>query len=233
MDNIKWIKEKIRSTLDYQYITKIVDDYLEKNDKDFLKQYQKNDLDFIYISKQETMDIILIAISHISKNLSIDKKYQQMKEYILKNHLKKLDLILSSLNEEDRIDAGLGFTFIEYSPLYQEKEVKDTFAKYFMDKILLENKEQLSQKINETFKTIQKFHQYGVKRYIIDYLSFYDKYLANYIAINPKLISKELLQSLDMNSFFQSQEENQPYLSVKKAFSQNKILILSKKQNHQ
>ena len=38
MDNIKWIKKQIRSTLDYQYITKIVDDYLEKNDKDFLKQ---------------------------------------------------------------------------------------------------------------------------------------------------------------------------------------------------
>ena len=46
MDNIKWIKKQIRSTLDYQYITKIVDDYLEKNDKDFLKQYQENDLDF-------------------------------------------------------------------------------------------------------------------------------------------------------------------------------------------
>ena len=83
MDNIKWIKKQIRSTLDYQYITKIVDDYLEKNDKDFLKQYHENNLDFIYISKQETMDIIFIAISHISKNSSVDKKYQQMKEYIL------------------------------------------------------------------------------------------------------------------------------------------------------
>lgn len=229
MDNIKWIKKQIRSTLDYQYITKIVDDYLEKNDKDFLKQYQENNLDFIYISKQETMDIIFIAISHISKNSPVDKKYQQMKEYILKNHLKKLDLILSSLNEEDRIDAGVGFAFIEYSPLYQEKEVKDTFAKYFMDKILSENKEQLSKKINKTFKTIQKFHQYGVKRYIIDYLSFYDKYLANYIAINHKLISKELLQSLNISFFFQSQEENQSHLPIKKDSTQNKILILSKK----
>ena len=229
MDNIKWIKKQIRSTLDYQYITKIVDDYLEKNDKDFLKQYQENNLDFIYISKQETMDIIFIAISHISKNSSVDKKYQQMKEYILKNHLKKLDLILSSLNEEDRIDAGVGFAFTEYSPLYQEKEVKDTFAKYFMDKILSENKEQLSKKINKTFKTIQKFHQYGVKRYIIDYLSFYDKYLANYIAINHKLISKELLQSLNISFFFQSQEENQSHLPIKKDSTQNKILILSKK----
>lgn len=229
MDNIKWIKKQIRSTLDYQYITKIVDDYLEKNDKDFLKQYQENNLDFIYISKQETMDIIFIAISHISKNSAVDKKYQQMKEYILKNHLKKLDLILSSLNEEDRIDAGVGFAFIEYSPLYQEKEVKDTFAKYFMDKILSENKEQLSKKINKTFKTIQKFHQYGVKRYIIDYLSFYDKYLANYIAINHKLISKELLQSLNISFFFQSQEENQSHLPIKKDSTQNKILILSKK----
>lgn len=229
MDNIKWIKKQIRSTLDYQYITKIVDDYLEKNDKDFLKQYQENNLDFIYISKQETMNIIFPAISHISKNSSVDKKYQQMKEYILKNHLKKLDLILSSLNEEDRIDAGVGFAFIEYSPLYQEKEVKDTFAKYFMDKILSENKEQLSKKINKTFKTIQKFHQYGVKRYIIDYLSFYDKYLANYIAINHKLISKELLQSLNISFFFQSQEENQSHLPIKKDSTQNKILILSKK----
>ena len=229
MDNIKWIKKQIRSTLDYQYITKIVDDYLEKNDKDFLKQYQENNLDFIYISKQETMDIIFFAISHISKNSSVDKKYQQMKEYILKNHLKKLDLILSSLNEEDRIDAGVGFAFIEYSPLYQEKEVKDTFAKYFMDKILSENKEQLSKKINKTFKTTQKFHQYGVKRYIIDYLSFYDKYLANYIAINHKLISKELLQSLNISFFFQSQEENQYHLPIKKDSTQNKILILSKK----
>lgn len=229
MDNIKWIKKQIRSTLDYQYITKIVDDCLEKNDKDFLKQYQENNLDFIYISKQETMDIIFIAISHISKNSAVDKKYQQMKEYILKNHLKKLDLILSSLNEEDRIDAGVGFAFIEYSPLYQEKEVKDTFAKYFMDKILSENKEQLSKKINKTFKTIQKFHQYGVKRYIIDYLSFYDKYLANYIAINHKLISKELLQSLNISFFFQSQEENQSHLPIKKDSTQNKILILSKK----
>ena len=175
------------------------------------------------------MDIIFIAISHISKNSSVDKKYQQMKEYILKNHLKKLDLILSSLNEEDRIDAGVGFAFIEYSPLYQEKEVKDTFAKYFMDKILSENKEQLSKKINKTFKTTQKFHQYGVKRYIIDYLSFYDKYLANYIAINHKLISKELLQSLNISFFFQSQEENQSHLPIKKDSTQNKILILSKK----
>lgn len=229
MKDSKWVKKQIRSTLDYQYITKIVDDYLEKNDKDFLKQYQENNLDFIYISKQETMDIIFIAISHISKNSPVDKKYQQMKEYILKNHLKKLDLILSSLNEEDRIDAGVGFAFIEYSPLYQEKEVKDTFAKYFMDKILSENKEQLSKKINKTFKTIQKFHQYGVKRYIIDYLSFYDKYLANYIAINHKLISKELLQSLNISFFFQSQEENQSHLPIKKDSTQNKILILSKK----
>ena len=229
MDNIKWIKKQIRSTLDYQYITKIVDDYLEKNDKDFLKQYQENDLDFIYISKQETMNIILIAMSHLEERSIINEKYQQMKEYILKNHLKKLDLILSSLNEEDRIDAGVGFAFIEYSSLYQEKEVKDTFAKYFMDKILSENKEQLSKKINKTFKTIQKFQQYGVKRYIIDYLSFYDKYLANYIAINHKLISKELLQSLNINSFFQYQEENQTHLPIKKDSTQNKILILSKK----
>ena len=36
-----------------------------------------------------------------------------------------------------------------------------------------------------------------------------------------------------MNSFFQSQEENQPHLPIKKALFQNKILILSKKQNHQ
>ena len=225
MDNIKGIKKQIRSTLDYQYITKIVDDYLEKNDKDFLKQYQENDLDFIYISKQETMNIIFIAISHISKNLSIDKKYQQMKEYILNNHLKKLDLILSSLNEEDRIDAGVGFAFIEYSPLYQEKEVKDTFAKYFIDKILSENKEQLSKKINKTFKTIQKFQQYGVKRYIIDYLSFYDKYLANYVAIHPYLLSSKLFQTLNIPYNFQNQEETTQHTHPFK----NKILILSKK----
>ena len=98
-----------------------------------------------------------------------------------------------------------------------------------MDKILSENKEQLSKKINKTFNTIQKFHQYGVKRYIIDYLSFYDKYLANYIAINHKLISKELLQSLNISFFFQSQEENQSHLQIKKDSTQNKILILSKK----
>lgn len=35
MNNIKWIKKQIRSTLDYQYITKIVDDYLEKTIKIF------------------------------------------------------------------------------------------------------------------------------------------------------------------------------------------------------
>ena len=79
MDNIKGIKKQIRSTLDYQYITKIVDDYLEKNDKDFLKQYQENDLDFIYISKQETMNIILIAMSHLEERSIINEKYQQMK----------------------------------------------------------------------------------------------------------------------------------------------------------
>lgn len=55
MDNIKWIKKQIRSTLDYQYITKIVDDYLEKNDKDFLKQYQENNLDFIYSNYSHPM----------------------------------------------------------------------------------------------------------------------------------------------------------------------------------
>lgn len=229
MDNIKGIKKQIRSTLNYQYITKIVDDYLEQNDKDFLKEYQEGDPDFIYICKQETMDIIFIAVSHMSKNSSVDKKYQEMKEYILANHLKKLNLILSSLDEKNRMDAGVGFAFIEYNSPYQEKEVKEAFAQYFINKILLENKEQLSKKIKETFKTIQKFHQYGVKRYIIDYLSFYDEYLANYTVIHPKLISKELLQSLDVNSYFQSQEENQSHLPIKKDSTQNKILILSKK----
>lgn len=225
MQDTKWIKQKIRNTLDYQKIIKIVDEYLEKNDQEFLTKYQENDLDFIYISKPETTNIILIAMSYLEERFFINEKYQKMKAYILANHLKKLDLILSSLDEEDKLDIGLGFAFIEYSPLYQEKEVKDTFAKYFINKVLFQDKEKILTKIKETFKTEENFKSYGIKRYMIEYLSCFDIYLANYIAINPYLLSPKLFQTLNIPYNFKNQEETTQHSHS----SKNKILFFSKK----
>lgn len=225
MQDTKWIKQKIRNTLDYQKIIKIVDKYLEENDQEFLTKYQENDLDFIYISKPETTNIILIAMSYLEERFFINEKYQKMKAYILANHLKKLDLILSSLDEEDKLDIGLGFAFIEYSPLYQEKEVKDTFAKYFINKVLFQDKEKILTKIKETFKTEENFKSYGIKRYMIEYLSCFDIYLATYIAINPYLLSPKLFQTLNIPYHFKNQEETTQHPHP----SKNKILFFSKK----
>ena len=86
MDNIKWIKKQIRSTLDYQYITKIVDDYfslvqISREDQDkLLKDYSHG--------MKNKMQILINVIAH-PRVILLDEPLTSL-DVVVQDEMKKL-----------------------------------------------------------------------------------------------------------------------------------------------
>ena len=198
MDEYNKVIKTIKKTFNYDLMCSLTEVYLEKYDKGFLNHYlnREQEIDYIYSTKIETMNIIFLLSERLPKTHQFYSLYLDQKNYIITNYLKKLKLI-SNHSDVDSLEFGLGFIFFMKKDLFKEEIVRTTFASFFLENIFIVENDQFYHSLKKCFLNEKQLTQYGLKRYMINYLRNYDDTLANYIETHINLLSKDLLLNIN------------------------------------
>ena len=87
--------------------------------------------------------------------------------------------------------------------MFKEEIIQITFATFFLKKIFLFDQKIFQENLKKRFPNKKQLLQYGVKRYMISYIRKYDIYLADYIEIHISLLSKEILEKINIDKLYQ------------------------------
>lgn len=100
-----------------------------------------------------------------------------------------ISIISDDLKDEfSKKSFGLGFIHIQ--DMYQEsKIIVDHYAKRLISNLFEEKRKLIERELHSKFETFDKFKEYGINKFIIDYIIQYDYHLASYIQLNPELMS--------------------------------------------
>lgn len=204
MKNYNEVINIIKKTFDYDLMCSSVEKYLKSSDNYFWDHYlnREEEQDYIYSFHQNTVSMIFLLADKLPKSYPNTEKYLNRKMYIIENYLKKLDLISKS-GKVDTLEFGLGFAFFMQRNLFKEEIIQITFATFFLKKIFLFDQKIFQENLKKRFPNKKQLLQYGVKRYMISYIRKYDIYLADYIEIHISLLSKEILEKINIDKLYQ------------------------------
>ena len=172
---IKFIIETFKS--DEKFIIKIAEDYLNKFGEETI----------------ESKELIFLMCELLNKN-SNNFEENSIQFYLKRSLIYTTEKILieTTLQEEDFIkqDLGLGFIYILYDDIGESKIITNYFAKTYLNEIFYNNKFSLEELIHKHFKKFNDLEEVGVKQYILNYVAFFDTYLAEYLNNHLFLINQ-------------------------------------------
>lgn len=172
---IKFIIETFKS--DEEFITKIADDYLKKFGEETL----------------ESKELIFLMCELLNKN-SNDFEKDSISFYLKRSLIYTTERILIETflkeNEYAKEEIGLGFACVYYDELGASEIITNYFAKMYLNEIFYNNKFSLEELVHKHFKTLSDLKEVEIKQYILNYVSYFDKYLADYLANHLFLIEK-------------------------------------------
>ena len=173
-----------------------------KNDYDFVQfmiDKFKYDLDFV-----DTVATIYLGncsddfskISIIVKMCNISEKSNE-KDVFAKYRIMFMARFFSDLlsienykqeNPND-IDIGLGF-IVFYEDYNYDLDVLKSYSKQLINYLFNETGDDLENEIHKNFKTPNDIYNYGLNKYMIEYLNKYDHYLADYAVVHIDVLDE-------------------------------------------
>jgi len=172
---------------DYNFVKYLVIKF--GNDYDFVSEITGHLIENIDDEAQITELIILIC--EYTKKLN-DERYNKYKLYRNIIYIsKKVQIEQTKIEIQDEEDVleelGMGFFFIH--DFYQNSDIT---LKYFAERFILdlfeENNLCLQELIHNEFNSFEELEEYGIKRYLINLIYEYDKYLSEYVAVHQKTL---------------------------------------------
>lgn len=201
------LKKLIKTSFDYEMVCDAVDRYLEETDPEFLNSYQNMSLIYIDLVKEKTMSVIFMLAGRLGKTRLISeeyKKYNDMQTYILKNYTLALKQIADYCEKDGVEDFGLGFIYFDHK--FEEPSVLKFFADYFLTDLFALDDSKFLASVIKKFPEKEKLKTYGLKKYMIEYISFYDGELANYVIANQELLAT-YSKKIDIDELYNNKDE--------------------------
>lgn len=159
------------------------------------------DEDFIIMVAEEFLSKVTNESEEIQMILLVEKylkTYQNKIKYGFKRvgffseGLVRCNQIVNMINDSKvKQTLGMGFIYILES-FGEHKNIVDMFAEQFLKEIFYKNKMSIEILLHQYFNSIDKIQAYGVSRFIVDYITLKDSYLASYVQINNCLLQNLL-----------------------------------------
>lgn len=209
-DNYRFMMEVIKITHDKNMYHMCSDEV--KNNYEFIKFMVlefSSDLDFIIEVANEYMsmsnndrDVTRLELTFIMANLLKDYKnldedkmdvsihYNMSKSMFLSSE--KVKRQLEIIKEEDlfwKEEFGLGFRINQYEYYCTSDIVMNEIASTYIEDIFYNEADiKLEDLIHNRFKTVDDFNNFGVRKFLLNYIRCYDTNLADYIECHINLL---------------------------------------------
>lgn len=174
---IRFIVETFMS--DLNFVNKIIRDYIEDMDQDDIRARELTVLISEHITRinsEDNMDLFL--------HKACAKAFYDLE-------LCTFQYLIEEVNDEElKKEYGLGFLYY-FDKYNTSKIICDFFAKGLVDEIFnYYTKLSLEDLLHKNFKTFNEISDYGVNKFLLDHISEFDIYLADYISENIELLNK-------------------------------------------
>lgn len=189
-NNYEFIKSVIEIFIqDKKFIKQIMDEYLQKQTFNYNNEQEQNSNDNTY---QELIFLVCDLTDSISKSIDDELIVYNLKRNAI--YLKERANIVYSLRQEDyktQQELGMGFAYLIYLIYPESKIILRYFAKRYIDEIFYNQEElTLEELVHKHFSSFEKLQEIGIKKYILNYIGYKDKYLSSYLLNNLDLIEK-------------------------------------------
>ena len=175
----------------YNFIKEVIKIF--KKDKQFIIEVASN-----YLKKTDTNDLTYKELIFLMCNL-LNVDLYDCPEKILAFYVQRSGFYQTTrveieklLSEEEPFwqkEFGLGFIYILANDLGNSKIITKYFAEMYLKDIFYSNNGlTLEELIHKHFNSYNKLKEVGIKKYILNYTSYIDKYLADYLINNIDLI---------------------------------------------
>ena len=163
---------------DIEFITKIMDDYIKTS------------------TELQTFTELIILMCEYTKNTDKFSKYEKYRTLIYLDFKAKIELIKQEyIGTNIEKEIGMGFIFI-FDFYNHCKTTLNYFAKNFIADIFNEYGVDLEALIHNDFNTFKDLEDYGINKYIFNFINNYDYSLSNYVTTN-RLALDPILKKLE------------------------------------
>ena len=167
---IRFIINEFKDDLDF--LCSAVDYFLEKN----------NDA----ISELEVL-ITMSKLADKKDDESINKyKFALAAKY--RYRIYELKMLQTMYSKENNDGLNMSIFYVIYDDFVGHKEILDYFAKRMLNDILHENRLELIKTMHIRFKSVEELEKFGIRKFIIEFVSYYDDMLADYLKTNIEII---------------------------------------------
>lgn len=163
---------------DYEFITRISDDYIKENEND--------------VTSRELEIILTNIIKDEDK-----KMLYAIKADIF--YISNRDIILSEYSVSVLREYGIFYIMASTYP--RSKEIQDYLAKKLISSYFSSEIFNLEENIHLRFNSFEDLEKYGITTYILDLIREKDSYLMDYVCVNQDLIDivKEKIKYIGIN----------------------------------
>ena len=163
---------------DIEFISSIMDEYIKTS----------TDL--------QTFTELIVLICEYTKNTDKFSKYEKYRELIYLDFKAKIELTKQEyIGTNIEKEIGMGFIFI-FDFYNHCKSTLNYFATNFIADIFNEYDVDLEELIHNDFNTFNNLEEYGINKYILNFINKYDYSLSNYVTTN-RLVLKPILKKLE------------------------------------
>lgn len=179
-----------------------------KNDYEFVQfMIDKFNYDLSFVDKVATIYLgncndefskisVIVKMCNISRTGNDSDIFAKYRIMFMARFYSDLTSIESYKNENpDDNDIGLGF-LVFYEDYNYDIDVLKSYSKELINYLLNELGADFESEIHKDFKSRSDINNYGVNKYIIEFLSRYDHYLADYAAVHIDVLD-EIKQKLN------------------------------------
>ena len=215
---------------DYKFMMKVIDITSDKKYYEFcsskvIKHYDfvnflikkfNNDLEFITYAVRFCLENnnpgdneykeILINVITLLKENKHDLNYTYLNEFLNARYLTEIRAIKNYKKNYPEFSDIVGTGFVLIKKNYRGNYlILDYFAKKIIEKIFSNgNKCILEDLIHNNFNSYNELKEYGINKFLINYIENYDMYLADYIRCNVSLLDDVKLKLNDIEQNFEN-----------------------------
>ena len=185
------------------------------------------DLDFIsnvadYFLENQEDELEKLELEIIMLDYIDDKQSDMYMKYLIPAAAtymcKRVDIEAYNLehkNDKSAPKIGTGFIVI-YDEYFGHEEILNFYAKRLINDIIDDNNINLEKIIHNSFKIPGALEKYGIKNFIINFISFYDDMLADYITSHQELMSD---LEIEIKKIIKRYEDYEKKLELEKYYS--------------
>ena len=174
---VKFLIEKFSN--DLEYISKVADTYISKEKDEVLR-----------------LEIILIMCK-LTKNKDMQRFgfYKLLAEARFSEELFQVEYLKHDIDTDEEVINQIGMGFILVQEQYEGNEIiLEYFAERFIEEIIWLYALSYEKMLHEKFNTYAELENYGVIKYMIDYVAKHDYFLSEYLACHKNVFDFLIVQ---------------------------------------